>query len=56
MSQRTNVPSQEALVIRYPGYVKHPEAALDTMGGINAIEKAHFDTNSSYLQVNCRPG
>ena len=56
MSQRTDVPLQEALAIRYPGYVQNHEAALDMMGGINAIEKAHFDGNGSYLQVNCRPG
>ena len=56
MSQRTHVPEQEALAIRYPGYVQSVEAALDTMGGINAVERAHFDGGANYMQVNCRPG
>lgn len=56
MSQRTRVPEQEALAIRYPGYVQSAEAALDTMGGLNAIERAHFDGGANYVQVNCRPG
>ena len=56
MSQNAHVPEQEAVAIGYPGYVQNVEAALDTMGGINAIEKAHFDGGGHYVQVNCRPG
>jgi Tau95 Triple barrel domain len=56
MSQSAPVPALEALAIEYPGYVQNVEAALDTMGGMDAIEKAHFDGGATYMQVNYRPG
>lgn len=56
MSQRLQVPTQLALAIDYPGYVQNAEAALDTMGGVNSIEKAYFADGANYVHVQCRPG
>lgn len=56
MSQRVQVPAQQAVAIHYPGYVQNADAALDTMGGIRRISDTHFAGGANFVQVKCRPG
>ncbi|KAK9819818.1 hypothetical protein WJX72_002751 [[Myrmecia] bisecta] len=49
------VPSQQVLLVEYPGYVQNVDAALDTLGGTQAIAAQHNGT-SNFLALRFRPG
>ena len=54
MSVTQPVPDREAFLVEYPGYVKNPEALVQTLGGLDRLTAA-LDSDNSLLQLNFRP-
>ena len=55
--QALTVPSDEAVLIEYPGFVENPEAALATLGGPGTVAAVlGSDSRASELPLRFRPG
>ncbi|BDA50476.1 General transcription factor 3C polypeptide 5 at N-terminal half [Coccomyxa sp. Obi] len=50
-----SVPDREALLVEYPGFVNNPDAAIQTLGGLEAIS-ATAEGTSPVLSLHLRPG
>lgn len=55
MSVTQPVPSREAFLVEFPGYVRNPQAAIQTLSGVDALTKA-ASSDDSVLQLRFRPG
>ncbi len=55
MSVTQPVPSREAFLVEFPGYFRNPQAAIQTLGGVDALTKA-ASSDDSVLQLRFRPG
>lgn len=49
------IPSQEALLLEFPGFVKNAQPALDSFGGQEAVSEMLAGTRQA-LQLRLRPG
>eukprot|EP00884_Botryococcus_braunii_P007405 jgi/Botrbrau1/16666/Bobra.0068s0082.1 len=49
------VPTDECVVLEFPGYIKNDSKALEMFGGAQAIQKAMGQT-ATYLPLHLRPG
>ncbi|DBB15080.1 hypothetical protein WJX82_003450 [Trebouxia sp. C0006] len=54
MSVTQPVPSKEAFLVEFPGYVRNPQAVIQTLGGVDALTKA-VSSDDSVLQLRFRP-
>lgn len=54
MSVTQPVPSREAFLVEFPGYVRNYQAAVNTLGGVDALTKA-ASSDDSVLQLRFRP-
>lgn len=50
-----SIPEKNALLVEYPGYVKDSDAAIQTLGGLEAIS-ATADGSSPVMSLHLRPG
>lgn len=50
-----SIPDKKALLVEYPGFVRNPDAAIQTLGGLDAIS-AIADGSSQMLSLYFRPG
>lgn len=48
------IPEKEALLIEYPGFVRNPDAAIETLGGLEAVLATAV--GSTPLPLRLRPG
>ena len=54
MSVTQPVPSRQAFLVEFPGYVSNPDAVVRTLGGIDALTTA-ANSDHSVLQLRFRP-
>ncbi|KAL3136766.1 hypothetical protein ABBQ38_005481 [Trebouxia sp. C0009 RCD-2024] len=54
MSVTQPVPDREVILVEYPGYVKSPDAVVETLGGLKGLTAASTG-DKSLLQLNFRP-
>lgn len=54
MSVTQPVPDGEVFLVEYPGYVRNPDAVVQTLGGSDSLTAASTG-DKSFLQLNFRP-
>ncbi|DBA84225.1 TPA: hypothetical protein ACH3X2_006290, partial [Trebouxia sp. C0005] len=54
MSVTQPVPSREAFLVEFPGYIRNPQAVVQTLGGVDALTRA-ANSDDSVLQLRFRP-